>query len=94
MQPFALANAPTTAAQQLAAVNSVLPGFFETLRIPLVAGRYIDSRAIDYVNRIEKKIILIDGRQLANLSIDFRVGVTEVTSYTIKKIDLDYFEED
>lgn len=49
--------------------------------------------AIDYVNRIEKKIILIDGEQLAQLLIDYGLGVGEVTSYSIKKVDTDYFEE-
>ncbi len=50
--------------------------------------------AKDYVNRIEKRIILIDGQQLAELSIEYRVGVAEVTSYSVKRLDLDYFEED
>jgi restriction system protein len=50
--------------------------------------------AKDYVSRIERKIILIDGQQLANLCIDFGVGAAEVTSYTVKRIDLDYFEEE
>jgi restriction system protein len=50
--------------------------------------------AKDYVSRIERKIILIDGDQLASLCIDFGVGVAEVTSYIVKRIDLDYFEEE
>jgi restriction system protein len=50
--------------------------------------------AKDYVSRIERKIILIDGQQLASLCIDFGVGVADVTSYTVKRIDLDYFEEE
>ncbi|HXV96860.1 MAG TPA: restriction endonuclease, partial [Anaerolineae bacterium] len=52
----------------------------------------LDAR--DYVNRIEKKIVLIDGEQLAQLMIDFNVGVTEVASYTVKRVDFDYFGED
>ena len=50
--------------------------------------------ARDYVGRIEKKIILIDGQQLANLAVEFEVGVAEVTTYSVKKLDLDYFEEE
>jgi restriction system protein len=50
--------------------------------------------AKDYVNRIEKKIILIDGQQLANLSIEFSVGVADVINYSVRKLDLDYFEEE
>ncbi|WP_206075998.1 restriction endonuclease [Marinitoga lauensis] len=49
--------------------------------------------AIDYVKRLNnKKIILIDGKQLANLMIDFNVGVYVQSSFEIKKIDTDYFE--
>jgi restriction system protein len=47
--------------------------------------------AYDYVERIEKKIVLIDGSELANLMIDHNIGVNEVASYTIKKTDLNYF---
>ena len=50
--------------------------------------------AKEYVGKIEKKIILIDGQQLANLSIDFGIGVAEVTSYTLKRLDLDFFDEE
>lgn len=49
--------------------------------------------AKEYVTRIEKKIVLIDGEQLANLMIDFNVGVTEAARYVIKRIDHDYFED-
>jgi restriction system protein len=47
--------------------------------------------AKDYVNRIEKKIVLIDGEQLANYMIDYGVGVTEKAVYVVKKVDEDYF---
>jgi restriction system protein len=50
--------------------------------------------AKEYVNRIEKKIILIDGEQLANLSLEFGIGVEPVTTYKIQRIDSDYFEEE
>lgn len=50
--------------------------------------------AIDYVSRIESKIILVDGELLANLMIDNKVGVSTVTTYDINKIDTDYFTED
>jgi len=48
--------------------------------------------AQDYVKKIQQKIVLIDGEQLAQLMIDHNIGVTEVASYTIKKLDMDYFE--
>jgi restriction system protein len=49
--------------------------------------------ALNYVNNIESKIILIDGRRLAELMIEHRVGVSPVASYEINKIDTDYFIE-
>ena len=48
--------------------------------------------AEEYVTRIDKKIILIDGHTMARLMIDFGVGVTSVSTYEVKKIDTDYFE--
>ncbi len=50
--------------------------------------------ARDYVKNIEPKVVLIDGRQLADLMIDFNIGVDPVIAYEIKKITLDYFEEE
>lgn len=50
--------------------------------------------AIEYIPRNETKIVLIDGEQLANLMIDYEIGVTKMTSYDIKKLDSDYFNED
>ena len=49
------------------------------------------SDAADYPRFLDTKIILINGEQLAHLMIDFEVGVTEVATYKIKKVDLDYF---
>ena len=50
--------------------------------------------ALDYVKTITEKVILIDGETLANLMIENDVGVSKITSYDIKKIDSDYFEEE
>lgn len=40
------------------------------------------------------KIILIDGEQLAQLMIEYDVGVTEESRYIVKKVDLDYFGDE
>lgn len=50
--------------------------------------------AKDYVEKIESKIVLIDGEQLAQLMIDHNVGVALEACYETKKIDLDYFVEE
>ena len=44
-----------------------------------------------YAATIENKVILIDGEMLAQMMIDFNVGVSPVRSYEIKRIDSDYF---
>jgi restriction system protein len=50
--------------------------------------------AEEYTKFIDNNIVLIDGEQLVNLMIDNDVGVTKVTSYDVKKVDLDYFLEE
>jgi restriction system protein len=49
--------------------------------------------ARDYVSVIDSKIVLIDGDTLAELMIDFGIGVNAVTSYELKRLDLDYFTD-
>jgi restriction system protein len=50
--------------------------------------------AIDYVSRIDTKIVLIDGETLAQLMIDHNVGVSTINTYELKKVDQDYFAEE
>ncbi len=50
--------------------------------------------ALDYVSRIDNKIVLIDGDMLAQLMIDYNIGVASVAAYELKRIDSDYFTED
>lgn len=49
--------------------------------------------ALDFVSRIDSKIILLDGATLAKLMIDFGVGVNPVATYQVHKIDSDYFSD-
>lgn len=49
---------------------------------------------MDYTPKNETKIVLIDGEQLAQYMIDYDLGVSTVSNYQIKKIDLDYFGEE
>ncbi|MEW5803073.1 MAG: restriction endonuclease [bacterium] len=52
------------------------------------------SEAISYASQIDPKIVIIDGRHLAEFMIDFNVGVTTSATYQLKCIDTDYFEEE
>ena len=49
------------------------------------------SEAIKYASDIDTRVILIDGKRLAELMIDYNIGVNEVTAYKLKRIDSDYF---
>ena len=60
----------------------------------LITTSQFSQEAKEYVSRIEKKIILIGGEELAQLMIDHGIGVTEVRTYSVRKMDLDYFGEE
>ncbi|MEP0956358.1 winged helix-turn-helix domain-containing protein [Leptolyngbya sp. FACHB-1515] len=47
-----------------------------------------------YAKNINLKIVLVDGQKLAQLMIDYGVGVSTSEIYEIKKIDSDYFIEE
>jgi restriction system protein len=57
----------------------------------LITTSHFSPDAQEYVNRLEKKIVLIDGDQLAEYMIDHGVGVAEVGRYVVRQIDSDYF---
>ena len=50
--------------------------------------------ARQYAERIDTRIILIDGTELARLMIAHGVGVTPVAVYELKRVDSDFFAED
>jgi restriction system protein len=50
--------------------------------------------AVKSVGEYPIRIILIDGKTLAQLMIDYNVGVSVSSVYEVKKIDSDYFDED
>ena len=52
------------------------------------------KEAIEYAANLESRVILIDGDKLAQLMMDYDVGVTKVITYAVKKVDTDYFSED
>jgi restriction system protein len=50
------------------------------------------SGAIEAAAKAHFRIVLIDGEQLAEYMIDHGVAVTDYKTYTVKKLDGDYFE--
>ena len=51
------------------------------------------KQACQFVQQIDSKIILIDGKQLAQMMLDHNVGVSTEAIYELKRIDSDYFAE-
>lgn len=50
--------------------------------------------ATEYVKTIDPRVVLIGGLRLAQLMMDFNVGVSVSQTYEIKRIDSDYFSEE
>ncbi|MCT7997233.1 restriction endonuclease [Laspinema olomoucense] len=73
--------------------TGALEGFRAKKGIFITSSSFTND-AQEYVERIDKKVILIDGDKLAQLMIEYNVGVSPVVSYEIKKVDLDYFMEE
>lgn len=58
----------------------------------ITTSRFAES-AKEFVKNITKKVILIDGEQLADLMIEYGLGVSTSAVYEVKKLDNDYFGE-
>jgi restriction system protein len=52
------------------------------------------SEAATYAENVTPRVILVDGKKLSRLMIDYGVGVATARKYEIKRIDLDYFTVD
>ncbi len=63
-----------------------------TKGIFITTSRFTED-ARSYVSQIGSKVVLIDGEQLSHLMIEHDVGVSMVSLYPVKKIDMDYFDE-
>jgi restriction system protein len=76
--------------QQFAGALLRQPGATKGVFITTAA---FSADAIAYAKAITPKVVLIDGQRLADLMIDHDVGVAAAVTYTVKRIDLDFFEE-
>lgn len=59
----------------------------------ITTSKFADT-AIEYFKTTSKKGILIDGEQLMNYMIDYGIEVSTFTTYELKKIDNDFFEDE
>ena len=51
------------------------------------------QEARDYAASLSTRIVLINGGRLAELMVDYDVGVSEEDRFVIKRLDSDYFDE-
>jgi restriction system protein len=51
------------------------------------------KEAREYAANLQQKVVLIDGEQLAELMIEYNLGVSVAQTYLIKRVDNDYFDE-
>jgi len=58
----------------------------------LITTSSFTKDALEYVNVISAKIILIDGEALAGMMVDYNVAVMRTGNYELKKIDVEYFD--
>lgn len=59
-----------------------------------VTTSVFSKQATDYVKALQKRVILIDGRRLAELMIEFGVGVRVSRIVKVKRLDEDFFNEE
>lgn len=67
-----------------------LSGYSATKGVFITTSTFTQE-AQEYIKRINTRIVLIDGQQLAQLMIDNGVGCAVERVYEIKRVDSDYF---
>ncbi len=60
----------------------------------LITTSSFTKEAREFVSAIDNKIVLIDGEMLAGLMMDHGIGVTELGTYVVKRLDSDYFGQE
>jgi len=59
----------------------------------ITTSRFVGNTQ-DYIDKVGGNIVLLDGEQLAQLMIDYGVGVSPVANYEVQKVDSDFFIEE
>ena len=52
------------------------------------------AEAREFAERIDSRIVLMDGEMLAGLMVEHDVGVSKTQTYEVKRVDSDYFLEE
>jgi restriction system protein len=59
----------------------------------LITTSGFPASAFEFIGNIDPRIRLIDGKELAELMVEYNVGVAVKKNYEVKRLDTDYFEE-
>jgi len=58
-----------------------------------ITSSYFAQPAKEYVDKVDVKIVLIDGHRLAELMYDYNLGVETVQTFEVKRVNSDFFED-
>ena len=81
----------TVGRQDIQAFVGALHGQQADRGVFITTSRFSDG-ARAYVEKIPNRIVLIDGRRLAELMVLHNVGVQDESTFVLKRLDEDYFE--
>ena len=59
----------------------------------ITTSRFVKNTQ-EYVDKVGGNIVLIDGERLAQLMINYGVGVSRVANYEVQRVDSDFFVEE
>ena len=54
---------------------------------------YFSQGAKEYVTKVSRRIVLVDGERMARLMVQYGIGVRPVETYVLQKLDEDFFSE-
>lgn len=77
--------------REIQAFVGALAGKHATKGIFITTSEF-NRNATEFAAQINQRVILIDGRRLAELMIEHNIGVSTVRTIALKRLDSDYFE--
>jgi restriction system protein len=60
----------------------------------LITTAQFSAEALRYAQSISPRVVLVDGGELADLMIDYGVGVTVRDTFAVYRLDADYFHDE
>lgn len=75
----------------LQAFAGSLEGQRATKGVFITTSRFTED-AKEYIQRISRRVVLIDGPTLARLMYDHKIGVRDHRTYEVRRVDTGYFE--